>query len=108
MNDAMTLFDGADVSPEDTPRLGNQLDRVFIAMQDGKWRTLAEISAHTGDHEPSVSAQLRNLRKPRFGGHTVNRRRRGDRSKGLFEYQLQVNEGSIDSGTSGSEHELEA
>lgn len=57
-------------------------------MADGQWRTFAEIHALTGDGEASISAQLRNLRKNRFGAHQVERRSRGDRSRGLWEYRL--------------------
>ena len=81
-------FNGADCIPaRDDQRLTNQLRRVFGLMQDGKWRTLGAIELATGDHAPSISAQLRHLRKARFGGHTVNRRYLGE---GLFEYQLVV------------------
>jgi hypothetical protein len=84
-------FDGADYSPKhDQVRLAKQTLRVFSAMKDGKWRTLGEIAALTGDPEASISARLRDLRKERFGGHTVNRRNRGERSHGLFEYQLEA------------------
>jgi len=54
-------------------------------MRDGNWRTLPQIHAATGEPEASISAQLRHLRKERFGGHTVNRRHI---ENGLFEYQL--------------------
>jgi len=54
-------------------------------MKDGTWRTLAEISETTGDPPASVSAQLRHLRKPRFGGYTVDRRHMGG---GLYQYRL--------------------
>lgn len=74
----------------DQLRLGYQFERVFACMKDGKWRTLDEIAAHTGDPAASVSAQLRHARKPRFGGYLVNKRPRGDRAKGLWEYQLLV------------------
>lgn len=85
-------FDGADYSPaHDKVRLTGQLERIFSLMRDGKWRTLEEISAVTEAPAASVSAQLRHLRKPRFGMNTVNKRNRGNRSKGLFEYQLKVN-----------------
>jgi len=69
----------------DQERLSSQLERVKTLMQDGRWRTLAEISAITGGTESSVSARLRDLRKDRFGGHTVNRRRL---IGGLYDYQL--------------------
>jgi uncharacterized protein YueI len=60
-------------------------------MQDGEWRTLAEIETITGDPQASISAQLRHLRKKRFGYHTVNKQRRAC-YLGTFEYQLIVNE----------------
>lgn len=68
-------------------RLHKQHNRVFSLMRDGKWRTLAEIAVHTRDPEASVSARLRDLRKPRFGAHTIERRRVSD---GLHEYRLLV------------------
>ena len=82
-------FNGSDYSPEyDDARLTGQLRRVYSLMIDGVWRTLQDISLATGDPQASASAQLRNLRKSRFGAHTVNKRSRGDRERGLFEYQL--------------------
>lgn len=84
-------FNGATYEPEkDNVRLGKQLSRVYQAMKDGQWRTLEEIKAITGDGEASISAQLRHMRKPRFGGNEVNKRPRGDRSSGLYEYQLKI------------------
>lgn len=85
-------FDGADYVPAiDDVRLTGQIRRIFDSMKDARWRTLGEIKAITGDPEASISAQLRHLRKERFGEHTVNRRSRYDRAKGLYEYQLIVN-----------------
>jgi hypothetical protein len=82
-------YDGAEYVPEiDDPRLDNQHERVKAAMVDGRWRTLAEIERLTGDPPASISAQLRHLRKPRFGAWTIERQPRGDRSSGLFEYRL--------------------
>lgn len=82
-------FDGPNYSPDlDRARLTGQIKRVFDLMQDEWWRTLAEIESYTRDPQASISAQLRHLRKHRFGGHTVNKRRRGDPEQGLFEYQL--------------------
>jgi hypothetical protein len=69
----------------DGPRLQAQMARVYALMRDGRWRTLAEIAEATGDPPASVSAQLRHLRKPRFGGHRVEKRRRVG---GLWEYRL--------------------
>jgi len=81
-------FDGADyVPPRDDPRLSVQYWRIFVLMRDGRWRSLSEIARVTGDPPASISAQLRHMRKRRFGAHTVNRRYLGD---GLYEYQLIV------------------
>jgi len=81
----------------DDKRLTGQLKRIFDLMADGQWRTLEEISQITGDPPASISAQLRHLRKKRFGSHTVNKRPRGDRRKGLWEYKLIVNKGEASS-----------
>ena len=82
-------FDGAEYVPSlDNKRLTGQILRVFELMRDGRWRTLQEIADATGDPHASISAQLRHLRKIRFGAHVVNRRARGERERGLFEYQL--------------------
>lgn len=86
-------FNGPAYEPEkDQERLTGQIFRVFSLMRDGKWRTLAEIASRTGDPQASISAQLRHLRKPRFGGHSVDKRARGDRANGLWEYRLEVRE----------------
>ncbi len=76
----------------DKSRLNAQMARIFDLMRDGVWRTLAEIEAATGDPPASVSAQLRHLRKSRFGGHTVDKKRRGEASRGLWEYRVVVKE----------------
>lgn len=83
-------YNGPEYVPErDDARLTGQTERIFKLMRDGQWRTLPEIAAITTDPPASVSAQLRHLRKPRFGAHTIERRsRRG----ALFEYQLIVNQ----------------
>lgn len=74
-------FDGADVQAHDHIRLAGQLQRVYqVLVNSGTWETVAGIAATTGDPEPSVSAQLRNLRKARFGGYDVRRERRGNLS----------------------------
>lgn len=86
-------FNGADYSSEfDQKRLSGQIERVYNLMKDGKYRTLDEISKLTGDPHASISAQLRHLRKARFGSHTVNKQNRGNRENGLFEYQLIINQ----------------
>jgi len=87
----LDIFDGVTYSSElDGERLSSQLERVRRLMADGKWRTLAEIRAECGGSEAACSARLRDLRKPKFGGHVVERRRRGDGRKGLHEYRMET------------------
>lgn len=82
-------FSGATFDAEqDTSRLATQLDEIFQVMCDGVWRTLDEIEAATSHPPASISAQLRNLRKERFGNYVVDRRVRGERSRGLYEYRI--------------------
>jgi hypothetical protein len=79
-------FDGADYNrSRDDVRLTGQILRVWDCVCDGKWRTLKEIAQETGDPEASVSAQLRHLRKPRFGGYTVEREYINN---GLYKYRV--------------------
>ena len=69
----------------DGARLARQHEVIRDLMLDGEWRTLAYIASRTGFPEASVSAQLRHLRKPRFGSYRVDKRHVGG---GLYEYQL--------------------
>jgi hypothetical protein len=69
----------------DARRLAGQHNRVLAVLQDGEEHTLAEISRRTKDPEASVSARIRDLRKERFGGHTIHRRYV---ERGLHTYQL--------------------
>lgn len=84
-------FNGSDYVPSrDDARLSGQVERVFRCMADGQWRSLEQIAAATGDPQASISAQLRHLRKRRFGGHTVEKRYEGN---GLFLYKLTIQKG---------------
>lgn len=79
-------FDGDDYDDRrDRARLVGQIKRVFDYAKDGEWRTVQHIAEATGDPETSVSAQLRNLRKARFGGHNVEKRHEGN---GLYFYRI--------------------
>jgi hypothetical protein len=79
-------FNGDDYIPErDFNRLETQHARVRDVMMTGRWLTLRDIAARTDDPEPSISAQLRHLRKPRFGGFIIEKRFVAD---GLYEYRL--------------------
>jgi hypothetical protein len=83
-------FDGRTYVPElDYERLGAQMRRVWDAMSDGQWWTLAGLSEHTGDPEASVSARIRDLRKKKMGGYVVVRQRIGG---GLYRYRLELEE----------------
>jgi DNA-binding Lrp family transcriptional regulator len=66
---------------------------VYALMQDGQWRTLAVIAEECKASEASVSARLRDLRKLRYGGYFVERRRvRSD----LWEYRLDITKSAME------------
>src|SRR5579864_4988484 len=68
----------------DGARLNRQRERIrdwMLARND--WKTLAEIRLALDYPESSISAQLRHLRKMRFGSHRVWKRRRN--GKGTWE-----------------------
>ena len=79
-------FEGPSDNARDCDRLCGQILRVYDAMYGGQWLTLAEIHQITGDPEASISAQIRHLRKYRFGGHKIDKRRRNDGNQ--WEYKL--------------------
>jgi len=72
----------------DKERLTGQIKKIYELMRDGKWRTLSEIEEAIHAPQASISAGLRLFRRREYGSHEVNRRARGDRSRGLFEYQV--------------------
>ena len=83
-------FDGADYSSDrDNPRLKGKILRVWDVMKDGRWRTLRQIADLTHDPEASISAQLRHLRKDRFGAHQIEREYIDN---GAYKYRLIINE----------------
>ena len=79
----LARFDGPE--PDD-PRLTGQLLRVWSFMSDHRWQTVNFIAHSLGIPQNSVQAQLRNLRKARFGSYLVERRKRGE--SGLYEYRV--------------------
>lgn len=92
---AQPRFNGADYQPgRDNPRLAPQHERIRDLMLDGQWRTLEQIADATHDPVASVSAQLRHLRKPRFGAYLVDRRYEGD---GLYVYRVRRPAVSVES-----------
>ncbi len=95
VNNTQRRFNGPVYDPaKDNQRLEKQIGRVFDIMKDGKKRSLQRIQADIEskhkikDPESSISAQLRHLKKPRFGGYTVNKERATD--GGTWVYWLEV------------------
>ena len=78
-------FDGPAIETEDVPRLSSQLLEVKSRLLDGRWWTLRDLAREIGASEAGVSARIRDLRKARFGGYEVERRRL---EGGLFEYRV--------------------
>ena len=72
------------------------LSQVLRVMKDGKWRTVSqiqsqqEIAFRNRGSEASILACLRIAAKGRFGGHTVERQRKGASG---FVYRLLVRQG---------------
>lgn len=82
-------FDGDTYEPVlDKVRLTGQLLAVYTIMKDGDWYTLKNLRLMIGKGtEAAVSARIRDLRKRKFGGFTVDRKRT---DSGLFFYRLIV------------------
>jgi len=92
-------FDGQTYEAKlDGPRLTLQLERVreYMLKIFPAWKTLPEIQGaleilyeNTFFPEQSISARLRDLRKRKFGGYTVDKKRRMTeklRNDGTWEY----------------------
>lgn len=83
-------FQGAEYAQEfDEARLSGQKARIFEVVSDGRPRTLREIEAITNDPQTSISRQLRYLAQD--SGRPLQKRIRGDREAGLWEYWLAPN-----------------
>lgn len=87
-------FDGATfVETRDGCRLRAQQALVALCLRDHDWWTferlqlalLARYGVSTS--QTGISARIRDLRKPRWGSHTIERRNMG---AGLWEYRLAV------------------
>lgn len=89
------MFDGETYNAEiDKVRLKGQLDRVLDEMIDGQWHTLSELHSKVGGSEAAISARIRDFRKKRFGGHSVDRERVPGH-KGLWRYRLVLRDGDL-------------
>ena len=81
-----SLFDGITINDErDNGRLQAQLNRVKRYALVNGWFTLREVAFSLNVPEASVSARLRDLRKPKFGGYTVERKYV---ERGLWAYRV--------------------
>ena len=88
-------FDGKTYDPAlDNNRLRTQLGKVYSALDKADqfplngWLTLREIADNfDAGSEAGISARIRDLRKPRFGAHNIEKRRRHG-CNGLWEYRL--------------------
>lgn len=83
--DLPVRFDsGVTLTPEDHVRLGAQIARVKAVLETGRWYTVPDLQDAIWEHfrvrdpENSLQAQIRNLRKPKHGGHTIERKREGN------------------------------
>ena len=82
-------FDGPAYSTElDRERLTDQHNRIKYYCLDRGWVTLGQIAQDLGYPEASISAQLRHLRKERFGSYRVEKRRVGE--SGLWQYRVRI------------------
>lgn len=85
-------FGGDTYEPEiDGKPLRGQLKAVWDAMTDGEWWTLSQLAGRTGGSEAAVSARIRDLRKHRFGRHTVEAERVEGTKGRLWHYRLTTN-----------------
>lgn len=69
--------------------LDGQVGKVLEVLQDGRWHTLRQIAGQLEIPEQSVSARIRDLRKPHFGRHTVERRKVAERPP-VYQYRLKT------------------
>jgi hypothetical protein len=82
----METYGPAYVEELDGKRIAKQHEviRDFM-LNNTNWFTLAELHALLQYPEASISAQLRHLRKQRFGAYRVEKRRR---TQGTWEYTV--------------------
>lgn len=89
----MTDFLGQTYSDaRDHGRLSAQLDRVRATLKDGAWHTLAELEDRLGYPQASISARLRDCRRPEHGGYTIEREYV---MRGLWRYRMVLGQASL-------------
>lgn len=78
-----------------TGRLGAVFEEMKAADANGRWLTVPELAGRVQLRmgklisETGLSARIRDLRKEKHGGHTVDKRQRGGRGN-LWEFRLRV------------------
>lgn len=82
-------FEGPPDNARDCDRLTKKLKMIYDFLNSNGWVTLAEMERATGIPQASASAFARHLRKHRFGGHQIDKRRRSDGNQ--WEYSLKGN-----------------
>lgn len=79
-------FDGGTFdAPRDHIRLCGQLAAVKQILLDHRWHTLSELADRIGGSQAGISARIRDLRKPKFGSHWIDRQHIGC---GLWRYRM--------------------
>ena len=91
----MTTEHGSVSKRQDDTQLEAIRDLMLTSGRHGTWMTLSEIAQATEFGEASISAQLRHLRKQRYGRYRVEKRRRqsdaeaaADRAGGIGDIPL--------------------
>lgn len=71
---AQEPFDGVTYQDKDFTRLSGQLLRVFEVMKDGRWYGASQLCELANVSPLSITARIRDLRKRKFGSHTIERK----------------------------------
>lgn len=84
---ARTDRNGSTFDPAlDGERLNRQEALVYDVMKQGGWWTLREIADETGQPEASISARIRDFKN--IHHMKTDKRRRGEETRGLWEYRI--------------------
>ncbi len=82
----MSTFGPSFDEAKDGERVRDQMQVIRDFCLARPWMTLNSLHNALGYPEASISAQLRHLRKERFGAYRVEKRRRTE--EGLWEYRV--------------------
>ena len=86
----MSDFFGSTYDPDlDAERLTTLRARVHHLMLDGQWRTRPEIAQALGvSVAADIGRRIRELEAPAHGGWNVEKRRKGEEKRGVWEYRI--------------------